>query len=95
MMQVRWLRKALANLDQAADYIAQDNRAAAAAIVKEAFRLTDLLADNPNMGRPGRVPGTRELVMAHYPYIIPYRIRNGWVEVLRVFHAARRWPETL
>lgn len=88
-MRVKWLRKALANLDHAADYIAKDNRAA------EAFRLTDLLADNPDLGRPGRVPGTRELVMTHYPYIIPYRVRSGGVEVLRVFHAARQWPDNL
>ena len=94
-MRVRWLRKALANLDDAADYIAQDNPGAARVMVEEAFRLTDLLADNPSMGRLGRVPGTRELVMPRHPYIIPYRIRSGCVEVLRFFHAARRWPESL
>ncbi|QSA95717.1 type II toxin-antitoxin system RelE/ParE family toxin [Methylococcus sp. EFPC2] len=94
-MRVKWLRKALFNLDSAAEYIAQNNRMAAQAMVAEAFRLTGLLADNPDLGRPGRVPGTRELVMAHYPYVIPYRIRNGSVEVLRVFHASRQWPESL
>ncbi len=44
------------------------------------------------MGRAGRVPGTRELVISGTPYIVPYRVRGGAVEVLRVFHAARRWP---
>jgi toxin ParE1/3/4 len=94
-MQVRWLRTALANLDSAAEYIALENRMAAQKIVVEAFRLTDLLADNPDLGRVGRVPGTRELVMAHHPYIIPYRIRDDVVEILRFFHTSRQWPDAL
>ena len=94
-MRVKWLRKALANLDEAADYIAQDNPRAARAMAAEAFRLTDLLTDNPSLGRAGRIPGTRELTMPCHPYIIPYRIRSGCVEVLRFFHEARQWPEAL
>jgi addiction module RelE/StbE family toxin len=96
-MRVKWLRKALANLDHAAGYIAKDNTSAARAMVMvaETFRLADLLADNPNLGRAGRVPGTRELIMPRHPYIIPYRIRGGCVEVLRFFHTARQWPESL
>jgi len=95
MMQVKWLRKALANLENAADYIAKDNPSAARVMVAEAFRLTDLLSDNPNLGRAGRLPGTRELFMPHHPYLIPYRIRGGCVEVLRFFRGAREWPESL
>ena len=94
-MRVKWLRKALANLDEAAEYIAKDHPEAARRLVAEAFRQTELLADHPNMGRPGRIPGTRELIMPDYPYLIPYRVRHGAVEILRVFHSARRWPTTL
>ena len=47
------------------------------------------------MGRPGRVPGTREHMVTGTPYLLPYRVRDGVVEVLRVFHAARKWPEEL
>ena len=50
------------------------------------------LTENPELGRPGRVPGTRELVVLHTPYIIPYRVREDVVEILRIFHGARRWP---
>ena len=53
----------------------------------------DTLADQPSLGRPGRVPGTRELVVRLTRYIIPYRIRGETVEILRVFHASRRLPE--
>jgi toxin ParE1/3/4 len=91
-VRVRWLRAALANLEAEAEYIAEDNPAAADRLVQRIFRATDLLARNPAMGRPGRVPGTRELVVADTPYIIPYRVRANAVEILRVFHAARNWP---
>ena len=93
-MRVRWLRVALANLDAEAEYIAEDNPAAAGRVVQKIFRAVDLLKENPAIGRAGRVAGTRELVVAETPYIIPYRVRGDAVEILRVFHAARKWPES-
>jgi toxin ParE1/3/4 len=92
-VRVRWLRTALANLDAEAEYIANDNPAAAARLVTRINRAVQDLRHHPAMGRPGRVLGTRELVIPGTPYIVPYRVRNDVVEVLRVFHAARRWPE--
>ena len=94
-MQVKWLRRALLNLEQEAAYIARDNPRAAARLVVEADAATRLLAQHPDMGRPGRVPGTRELVMPDFPYIIPYRVREQRVEILRLFHASRKWPDVL
>ena len=94
-MRVRWLRTALANLDAEAGYFAEDNPAATGRVVMRILRAVDLLKKNPAMGRAGRVAGTRELVVAGTPYIVPYRVRGEAVEVLRVFHAARRWPEKL
>jgi toxin ParE1/3/4 len=91
-MQVKWLRRALANLDLEAAYIAQDNPAAARALIDEAHEATQLLASHPDLGRPGRVPGTRELILRNFPYLIPYRVRDNNVEILRVFHASREWP---
>ncbi len=92
-MRVRWLRTAIANLDAEAEYIAEDNPPAAGRVVQKILRAVDLLKKNPAMGRAGRVAGTRELVVAETPYIIPYRVRGDAVEILRVFHAARKWPE--
>ncbi len=94
-MRVRWLRTALANLDAEAEYIAEDNPAAAGRVVLRILRAVDLLKKNPAMGRAGRVVGTRELVVAGTPYIVPYRVRGEALEILRVFHAARKWPEKL
>ena len=80
-MRVRWLRKALANLE------------AAAQVVQKISQAVELLRENPAMGRPGRVLGTRELVVVGTPYLVPYRVRGDAVEILRVFHAARKWPK--
>jgi len=91
-MQVKWLRRALHNLEQEAAYIARDNPRAAAALLVEADESTRLLLRHPDMGRPGRLPGTRELVLPHFPYIIPYRVKEQRVEILRVFHTSRKWP---
>jgi toxin ParE1/3/4 len=91
-VRVRWLRAALANLEAEADYIAEDNPAAADRLVQRIMRAVNLLGKNPAMGRPGRVSGTRELVVGGTPYVVPYRVRANAVEVLRVFHAARKWP---
>lgn len=92
-MRVRWLKRALKNLDDQAEYIARDNPQAAARIVERIATSVDRLATHPASGRPGRVPGTRELVITGTPYIVPYRVRDETVEILRVFHAARKWPE--
>ena len=94
-MRVRWLRTALANLEAEAQYIARDSPAAASRVVAAIARSVERLAEYPASGRPGRVAGTRELVVPGTPYIIPYRVRGGAVEVLRVFRGARRWPPRL
>ena len=92
-MRVRWLRMALANLNAEAEYIARDDPAAAARVVTAINRAVQNLRRYPSLGGPGRVIGTRELVVPGTPYIVPYRVRNDAVEVLRVFHGTRRWPK--
>jgi plasmid stabilization system protein ParE len=92
-MRVRWLRKASRNLDDEATYIAADDTAAARLVVKRVLAAVAMLAKQPGLGRPGRVPGTRELIVAKTRYIVPYRVRGETIEVLRVFHTSRRLPE--
>ena len=92
-MQVRWLKRALKNLDEEAQYIARDDPEAAAQIVERIATSVDRLATHPASGRPGRVAGTRELVVSGTPYLVPYRVRGETVEILRVFHGARKWPK--
>lgn len=93
-MQVRWLNKALRNLNEEAAFIAQDDPAAARIVVKRIHAAVALLTINPALGHPGRIPGTRELVVPDTRYITPYRVnpRLNRIEILRVFHASRRLP---
>ena len=91
-MQVKWLNKALQNLDDEAEYIAQDNPDAAKKIAQHIVDSVLLLKDNPALGHTGRIHGTRELVIPDTRYIVPYRVRPRLdrIEILRVFHTARR-----
>jgi toxin ParE1/3/4 len=91
-MAVKWTKTALANLVAIVEYIEQDNPERAKSFALEIQSKTNSLSEFPDMGRTGRVAGTRELVI-HPNYIIPYRVRGELVEILRVQHVARRWPK--
>lgn len=91
-MQIKWLKKALQNLDDEARYIAKDDPAAAKIVVQRIVDAINLLPHNPALGHPGRLHGTRKLVVPNTRYIVPYRVRpriNG-IEILRFFHTSRR-----
>ena len=91
-MEIRWLRTALKNLDQEAEYIAKEEPQAAQQMVRKIYHTVSLLKDNPSLGHPGRLPGTHELVIPKTRYIVPYRVRPRLkrIEILRVFHASRK-----
>ena len=91
-MRVEWLRAAIHNLEALAEYIARDNPPAAERTVAAILSAVEDLKQFPSAGRPGRVSGTRELVVPGTPYIVPYRVRGDVVQLIRVFHAARKWP---
>jgi plasmid stabilization system protein ParE len=91
-MRLKWLRAALRNLDEEADHIAVEDPAAARLDVSRIHSAVTQLIDNPALGRPGRVAGTRELVVTRTRYIIPYRVRGSEIQLLRVFHTSRKPP---
>lgn len=92
-MRVKWLRKALQNLDDEADYVAQEDPGAAASMFEYVKAKAEALGDFPASGRPGRVVGARELVMDRYPLLIPYRVLDNELHILRVFHTSRKPPK--
>ncbi len=94
-MKVLWTSTALRDLEAIGDYVAKDKPNAASRLVDAIFERTGVLSRHPQAGRPGRIAGTRELVVSGTPYLVPYRVRDGQVEVLAVFHGARRWPPAL
>lgn len=93
-MIVRWLPAARADLEKAINFIAAENPGAALGQLDEIERQSDDLARFPELGRPGRNPRTRELVIGRTPFILIYRLRTsaGPVEILRLLHGAQRWP---
>ncbi|MGJ5096397.1 type II toxin-antitoxin system RelE/ParE family toxin [Bradyrhizobium oligotrophicum] len=90
---IRWTRRTLRRLDEIGSYIAEDNPAAAARVVARIILRVESLAESPDIGRPGRVAGTRELVLTDIPYIVPYRPTTAGIEILTVMHSAQRWPD--
>ena len=90
-MKLVWTRPAHQDRQDIREYIADDNPAAALALDELFEKKSNRLPDHPQLGRPGRVKGTRELV-AHQNYILVYDIAGDTVRILRVLHAARQWP---
>jgi len=91
-MRVRWTTDAADDLDRISGYIAADRPEAARKIALHMVRTVDGLDMFPNRGRPGRVVGTRELVLAPGPFIAVYEVHDDEVQVLRLLHGAQEWP---
>lgn len=94
-MKIVWTRLALSDLDQAYNYIAASNPSAAVDTIERIEKAVGALSLYPEMGRLGRVAGTRELVVTRTSFIVPYRVQGEQVEILAVIHASRRWPDSL
>ena len=93
-MHILWSPEALEDLSSLREYIAQDDPVAARRIALRIIRAAEeLLRANPELGRSGRVSGTRELVVGKTPYIVPYRVRDNSLQILRVYHSSQSWPD--
>jgi toxin ParE1/3/4 len=90
-----WSPRAIEHLAHLRAYIASDSPKAANRIANTLLEAVECLAELPNLGRPGRVAGTRELVVPGTPYVIPYRLRGDRLEVMAVFHGRQKWPKRL
>ena len=90
-----WSRRAIVHLVDLRAYIARDHPAAAGRVAMTVLGAVERLAQLPNLGRPGRVAGTRELVVPGTPYVIPYRLRGDRLEIIAIFHGRQKWPERL
>ena len=93
-MKIVWTEPARNDLRDIFIYISEENPNAARTLLSEIKERAVLLQDNPLIGRIGRVDGTRELVITGTHYILPYRIKEQQIQILAVFHTARKWPVT-
>lgn len=91
-MKAVWSRRAVRHLVYLREYIEKHSEQNAALVAKRILEAVDLLQTQPGMGRPGRVLGTRELVVPDTPYIIPYRVRRERLELIAVFHGRQKRP---
>ena len=91
-MIIVWSPRAIDHLAHLRSYIARDNPKVADQIAATLLDAVERLAELPNLGRPGRVTGTRELVVPGTRYVIPYRLRGDRLEVIAVFHGRQKWP---
>ena len=92
--KIEFSKKAFEDLESIQKYIYENDELAAQKIVQYIVeRIETIIANNPGVGRAGRVLGTRELVLTKYPYIIPYFVKDDIVYIIRVLHTSRKWLE--
>lgn len=91
-VKVIWSRRAIRHLVHLREYIGKESEQNAMLVAGRILGAVDLLQTHPEIGRPGRVAGTRELVVLSTPYVVPYRIKRDRLELLAVFHGKQLWP---
>lgn len=91
-MIIVWLSRARADRKSQIAYISKDSPKAA---IEQGDRIesqAEILSAYPEVGRDGRIEGTRELVVSRTPFVLVYRVRQGRIEILRLLHGAQMWP---
>jgi toxin ParE1/3/4 len=91
-MKLRWTEGAVEDLRSAHAYLEAENPKAASDVVDQIVSAVERLERFRQMGRAGRVEGTRELVVTGTPFLVAYRVKGESLQVLAVLHAARKWP---
>ncbi len=94
-MRIEWTLFAMNDREAIFDYIEADSPHAAVTVDDRIESQVELLTDTPEIGRPGRIEGTRELVIRKTPYIAAYRIEGDTIRILRVLHGAQQWPDEM
>ena len=94
-MHLQWSSFAVEDRIAIFDFIEQDSFHAAILVDDRISMQVETLKHFPEIGRSGRINGTRELVIDRTPYIVAYRIQNDAVRILRVLHGSQQWPEEL
>jgi len=91
-MKAVWTRAAVRDLQNARDYIARENPEAARETALKIVDAAERISQFPEIGRAGRVNGTREFVVSGTSYLIIYRLRGKTIHFLRVLHGRQQWP---
>jgi len=92
-LALQWLEDAVFDLKEIGRFIAADDPGAAYRVLSKIETVAETLEHHPELGRSGRVPKTRELVVAGLPFILVYDIKRDKVRILAVMHTSRKWPD--
>jgi len=92
-MRLTWSAFALADRGAVFTHIEADSPRAAVAVDEHIAQAVLRLVEFPESGRPGRIPGTRELVIPRTPYVVAYALTSDRIRILRVLHGAQMWPD--
>ena len=92
-MRLSWRPQAEQDRDDNIRHIAEDDPLVAIEQLDRIEEQIDMLLQQPKLGRPGRVKGTRELVMSRTPFIAVYHLPSPQeIEILRLMHGSQQWP---
>lgn len=94
-MRLEWSAFAISDREAIFNYIEADSPKAAVLVDEKIRSQSERLIQFPESGRPGRIEGTRELVIHRTPFVVAYRIDRSAVLILRVLHGAQMWPDDL
>jgi len=94
-VKIRWTAVAADDLKSVHEYLSEHAPGRADAIINRILSSIDVLEQYPNLGRKGRLEGTRELAITGTPFIVFYRLQENQIEILGVLRAARKWPDAL
>jgi toxin ParE1/3/4 len=90
-----WTHHALADRHAIFKHIEAESPRAAVNVDDQIVAAVRRLLDFPESGRPGRVAGTRELVVPRTPFIAAYVVTADRVRILRILHGAQVWPDDI
>ena len=94
-MRLNWTRSARSDLSSVHEYVSPYDRQGAKRLIRRIREVAEQLCSFPDLGRPGRVPGTRERVVPGTPYLIAYRVGPDTIDVTGVIHGSRQWPDKI
>lgn len=73
------------------EFIGERNASAAARLRTMIDEAINRACSFPEIGRPGRIHGTRELIV-HPNHIVIYQITETTIDILRILHTRQRYP---
>ena len=95
-MKIVWTKRAERHVRSAYRYWSNEKSETAADLMLERILSTvELLERNPDIGRPGRIATSRELILTPLPFVLAYRVRRDKIEIAALIHGARKWPEQI